>query len=110
MTLLNQLFKTENSVTGKLKKTFWLLGIILFVVGLYGWYVRFTDGHVKANYGSIVPWGLWVAAYIHFIGLSAGTFLISSLVYVFNFKKFERIGNLAVFTALVTLLMALLSI
>ncbi|MGC8830406.1 MAG: NrfD/PsrC family molybdoenzyme membrane anchor subunit [Verrucomicrobiia bacterium] len=57
-----------------------------------------------------MTWGLWVAAYIYFIGLSAGSFLVSSLVYVFNFKKFERIGKLAVFTALVTLLMALLSI
>ena len=57
-----------------------------------------------------MPWGLWVAAYIYFIGLSAGSFLISSLVYVFNMKRFERIGRLAVFTAVVTLFLALLSI
>jgi molybdopterin-containing oxidoreductase family membrane subunit len=93
-----------------LKRIFWISGTVLFTVGLFGWYDRFVYGHLNANYGSIVTWGLWVAAYIYFIGLSAGSFLISSLVYVFNMKRFERIGRLAVFTAVVTLLLALLSI
>lgn len=96
--------------TNVLKKGFWIAGATLFGVGLIGWGDRFIYGHAHANYGSIVPWGLWVAAYMYFIGLSAGSFLISSLVYVFDVKKYERIGRLALFTALVTLLMALLSI
>lgn len=93
-----------------LKRAFWAIGAALFVIGLYGWYDRLAYGHTHANYGNIVAWGLWVAAYIYFSGLSAGSFLISSLVYVFNVRRFERIGRLALFTALVTLLMALLSI
>jgi len=93
-----------------LKRLFWATGIVLFVVGIAGWYDRLAHGHVNANYGSLVTWGLWVAAYIYFIGLSAGSFLISSLVYVFNVQRFERIGRLAVFTAVVTLFLALLSI
>lgn len=93
-----------------LKRLFWLAGVVLLGVGLFGWYDRLAHGHLNANYGSLVPWGLWVAAYIYFIGLSAGSFLISSLVYVFGVKQFERVGRLAVFTAIVTLLLALLSI
>jgi molybdopterin-containing oxidoreductase family membrane subunit len=93
-----------------LKRIFWVIGAVFFAVGLLGWYDRLVHGHLNANYGSVVTWGLWVAAYIYFIGLSAGSFLISSLVYVFNMKRFERIGRLAVFTAVVTLLLALLSI
>jgi molybdopterin-containing oxidoreductase family membrane subunit len=93
-----------------LKRMFWVIGAILFLVGLAGWYDRFAYGHAHANYGSVVTWGLWVALYIYFIGLSAGSFLISSLVYVFNVKQFERVGRLAVFTAVVTLFLALLSI
>jgi Ni/Fe-hydrogenase subunit HybB-like protein len=93
-----------------LKRIFWLSGAVLFIAGFYGWYDRFVNGHLNANYGSIVTWGLWVAGYIYFIGLSAGSFLISSLVYVFNVKRFESIGRLAVFTAVVTLFLALLSI
>jgi molybdopterin-containing oxidoreductase family membrane subunit len=93
-----------------LKRLFWLLGFALFALGLIGWYQRLAFGHAGANYGSIVTWGLWVAAYIYFIGLSAGSFLISSLVYVFDMKRFESVGRLALFTAVVTLLLALLSI
>jgi len=94
----------------RLKQLFWICGAAFFAAGLIGWYDRFVHGHLNANYGSVVTWGLWVAAYIYFIGLSAGSFLISSLVYVFNVKRFERIGRLAVFTAVVTLFLALLSI
>jgi Ni/Fe-hydrogenase subunit HybB-like protein len=93
-----------------LKSLFWVAGLLLLVVGIPGWYDRLTHGHINANYGNLVPWGLWVAAYIYFVGLSAGSFLISSLVYVFNLKQFEKVGRLALFTALVTLLLALLSI
>jgi molybdopterin-containing oxidoreductase family membrane subunit len=93
-----------------LKQLFWIAGIGLTLLGVWGWYVRFTEGHLQADYGSLIPWGLWVASYIYFIGLSAGSFLISALVFVFGVKRFEAIGRTALFTALITLLLALLSI
>lgn len=88
----------------------WIVAIIAFGVGLIGLYQRLTMGHVAANYGSYIPWGLWVAAYIYFIGLSAGAFLLSALVYVFQIKLLKPIGKLALFTALVTLAGAMFSI
>lgn len=94
----------------RIKSAFWLIGGLMFSVGLLGWYNRFAHGHADAAYGNIVVWGLWVSVYIFFIGLSAGAFLVSSLVYVFAVKRFEPIGRVALFTALVTLLLALLSI
>lgn len=93
-----------------LKRVFWVVGAVLFAAGFVGWYDRFTRGLLDVNFGSVVPWGLWEAGYIYFIGLSAGSFLISSLVYVFNIKRFEGIGRLAVFTAIVTLFLALLMV
>ena len=93
-----------------LKRAFWALGVVGLVPLAIGLYVRLTSGHEQANYGSIVPWGLWVAQYIYFIGLSAGSFLLSSLVYVFGVERFEPIGRLAVFTAIVSLLLALFTI
>ena len=87
------------------------VGIVAgFVFGVPGILARLLNGHMDANYGSVVTWGLWVAAYIYFVGLSAGSFLISSLVFVFGLKRFEAIGRLAILTAIVTLLMALMSI
>ncbi|MBI4409282.1 MAG: polysulfide reductase NrfD [Gemmatimonadetes bacterium] len=93
-----------------MKRAFWIVGFAFLAAGSVGLADRVINGHIHANYGSIVTWGLWVAAYIYFIGLSAGAFLVSSLVYVFNLRRFESIGRLALFTALVTLLLALLSI
>jgi len=93
-----------------MKRGFWAVGAVFVLIGSIGWYDRLLNGHENANYGSLIPWGLWVAVYIFFIGLSAGSFLISTLVYVFGMKKFEPVGRLALFTALVTLGCALLSI
>ena len=93
-----------------LKRLFWSGGAVFFAIGILGWWDRLSNGHRNANYGSVIPWGLWVAAYIFFIGLSAGSFLISALVYVFGVKRFEPIGRIALFQALITLTLALLAI
>ncbi len=93
-----------------LKRAFWAVGLFGLIPLGMGLYIRLTTGHADANYGSLVPWGLWVAQYVYFIGLSAGAFLLSSLVYVFGVKRFEPIGRLAVFAAIVSLLLALFTI
>jgi molybdopterin-containing oxidoreductase family membrane subunit len=84
--------------------------LALLAFGAWGVFLRLVNGHADANYGSYVVWGLWVAAYIYFIGLSAGAFLMSSLVFVFRVKQLEHIGKLSLFVALITLFMALLAI
>ena len=88
----------------------WVIWLALLIWGATGVIHRLTEGRELANYGSYVPWGLWVAAYIYFIGLSAGAFLLSCLIYVFGMTKLERIGRLALFTAALTLPMALICI
>lgn len=87
----------------------WLIWIALLGWGLTGVVQRFGASEPGA-YGSYVPWGLWVSAYIYFIGLSAGAFLLSSLTYVFGLRTFAPIGRIALLTAAVTLLMALVCI
>jgi len=93
-----------------MKKIFYVLWGVAFILGSVGVAQRLMYGHELASYGNRVVWGLWVAMYIYFIGLSAGAFLLSSLVYVFKIKMFEKVGKLALITALVTLICALLSI
>ncbi len=88
----------------------WIILAVLWVIGGVGIIQRLGWGHAFANYGSYVPWGLWVSAYIYFIGLSAGAFLLSSLVYVFRVHLLERVGPIALITAVVTLFLALISI
>ncbi len=93
-----------------LNLAYWAVVVIMLAAGAMGLYLRLTTGHQLANYGELIVWGLWVALYIYYIGLSAGAFLISALVYAFGFERFRPIARLALFTAVVALLMALLSI
>lgn len=84
--------------------------LAILAVGVIGLGQRMSSGRELTNFGSYVPWGLWVSAYIYFIGLSAGAFLLSSLVYVFRIEALRQVGRLALWTAATTLLMALIII
>jgi len=90
-------------------KIFKIIWAILFLIGLIGFGYRVIYGLKTTNLGSKVTWGLWIAMDIYLIGLSAGAFLLSSLVFVFKVKLFEKIGIMALFTAIVTLTCALIS-
>ncbi len=88
----------------KWEKNLIILTIIGLVVGSWGMYQRLAYGHLPMNYGSFVPWGLWVAFDLYFLGLTAGAFLITILTYVFRIKLLANLGPLAAFTVLVTLM------
>ena len=92
------------------KAVFAVLWAIAFLAGAYGIVQRFTQGHEIANYGSYVPWGLWVAMYIYSVGLSAGSYLLSSAIYAGGIGRLETIGKLALFTSFVALVSGLLTI
>jgi len=92
------------------KYVLYAIWLVLLIWGISGVIQRLTYGHVPANYGSYIPWGLWVSAYIYFSGLSAGAFLISSLYYIFGIQRLEGIGRLSLLIAVVTLFMGLLCI
>ena len=78
-----------------MKLAFWGLWAVAFALGLIGVYLRVFVGKEVVGYNSYIPWGLWVAMYIYFVGLSAGAFLLSTLVYVFGVKRLEPVGKLA---------------
>ncbi len=84
--------------------------IVLSVTGAWAIAVRLSDGLMVTHMTQHVPWGLWVALYIYFIGLSAGSFLLSTLVYVFGAKRFEAVGPLALVQALGCLLLGMVMI
>ncbi len=87
-----------------------ILWLILLIIGIIGIYQRLMYGHTLANYGSYVPWGLWVAAYIFFSGLSAGSFLISALFYGFGLEVLRPVARPALIIAGVSLLCGLIAI
>lgn len=92
------------------KKVLYVLSIIALLIGAWGLYDRLIFGHVNANYGSYVVWGLWVAMYLFFAGLAAGGFMISTLDLLFDIEVFKGTGKVALWGALVSLAAGLLSI
>ncbi len=86
-----------------MKRLYYLALLLLSGLGLWGIVLRLTEGLKVTALTSYVSWGLWVAFYIFFIGLSAGSFLLSTLVYVFGMERLERVGKLALLSALCSL-------
>jgi len=93
-----------------LRRLLYVLGGLALLVGLWGLYDRLVFGHMNAAYGSYVVWGLWVAMYLFFAGMAAGTFMLATLDYLFNIPLFKGTGKIALWGALISLSAALLSI
>ncbi len=88
----------------------WLLIIGFLVFGVPGVMERFATGHQHTNYGSYIPWGLWISAYIWLIGLSAGALMISVFTYVFDVKVVKHVGKMAFLVAIATLVGAMMAV
>ena len=86
------------------------LWAVLAVVGGIGIVQRFLYGDALTQFSSYIPWGMWVAAYIFFIGLSSGAFVVAALYYVFGLRKLERLARSSLLVATITLGMALVAI
>ena len=93
-----------------LKRVLYAVCILALLFGAWGVFDRLSMGHQDANYGSYVVWGLWVAMYLFFAGAAAGCFMFATLDLLFNIKLFKGTGKVALWTALVSLAAALLSI
>lgn len=53
-----------------------------------------------------VIWQLMVAAYLYFVGISAGAFILSTLSYVLGFKRYQAVAKISLITAVVFALLA----
>ncbi|WP_322821099.1 NrfD/PsrC family molybdoenzyme membrane anchor subunit [Chloroflexus sp.] len=86
-----------------LKRLLYLAGTLGLLVGLWGLYDRLVYGHMHANYGSYVVWGLWVALYMFFAGVATGAFMLATLDLLFELPIFRGSGRLALWGSLVTM-------
>lgn len=86
----------------RLTTTAWVLVAVCLVAGAIGLVWRFVGGHAAADYGSYVPWGLWIAAYIALIGASAGAFAAAALIFTQRMRAHYPLAILAMLVALGT--------
>jgi protein NrfD len=88
----------------------WIIWLIAMIWGVYGVSQRFLYGELQANYGSYIPWGLWVAGKVYLVGLGVGTSLFAWIVYAFNLKRYFFLARQALLVSTIALLMGLLVI
>jgi len=93
----------ESAKTSILERfTFWRVMLaIFFIVGIYASAVRFFKGLGAAtNMSDATPWGLWIGFdVICGVGLAAGGFIVTAVVYIFGVEKYRPILRPAILTA-----------
>jgi molybdopterin-containing oxidoreductase family membrane subunit len=94
-----------------LKFKIWHLILGIFVaIGIYAIYVQQVQGHHITGISKEVPWGIYIAAFAFFVGISAGATIIGLLIYGFKMNEFKSIGIRAILVGIVTLLGAIIFI
>ena len=81
--------------------------VLLLLAGLAGVGLRLATEHELANYGSYVPWGLWVALYAWFVGVSTGAFMLFAIGEVFGIKRLRAHARPALVVSLAGLISGL---
>ncbi|HEB51611.1 MAG TPA: hypothetical protein ENI89_13475 [Desulfobulbus sp.] len=85
--------------------------ILLTIIGLAGVLLAggkmFVWGDAAVNYGSYVPWGLWVAVYGFMVTLSAGSSLIAGFYYGFGREEYKEAARPALVLSIVSLFFAM---
>lgn len=84
------------------KITFWrIVLLIIIVLGVYSTFRRFVFGLGDAtNMSDTFPWGIWIGFdVISGVGLGAGGFVLTAIVYIFNLKRYKPIVRATVLTA-----------
>ena len=80
-----------------------VIGLACLLAGTYATVIRFTKGlGASTNLSDTFPWGIWVGFdVITGVGLAAGGFTISAMVYVLGLKKYQPLARPAVLTAFI---------
>lgn len=76
----------------------WISALVLMIAfGLVGVVRVLLYGLQVTGLNDQVPWGLWITQDLSAIGLGAGAFTFSAIIYLFRVKRFEPFARVAVF-------------
>jgi molybdopterin-containing oxidoreductase family membrane subunit len=97
---------------GKSKQFYALILVLSGVAGagLLATYLFYAEGLHLSGMSNRVPWGISIVMAIYYIGLSAGSLVLSAMSAVFGRKEFKPFSRLAALLAMFLLVGALLSI
>jgi len=92
---------------------FYAFMFVLFALagaGLLATYIFYAEGLHVTGLNNRVPWGLSIVMAVYYIGLSAGSLVLSAMSAVFGRKEFKPFARIAALLAMFLLVGALLSI
>ncbi|MFH1688253.1 MAG: NrfD/PsrC family molybdoenzyme membrane anchor subunit [bacterium] len=100
------------SIEGNSRPYYWLLAAFatMAVGGLLSTMWVIKEGIWVTGMTTRVPWGLQIVMAVYYIGLSAGSLVISGLYGVFGKQEYKPFARLAVYIAMLFLIAGLLSI
>lgn len=89
----------------------WIASLLLLLgFGLIGGARVLIYGLQVTGLNDRVPWGMWITQDLSSIGLGAGAFTLSALVYLFRVKRFEPLVRAAVFVGFLGYTSAMLAL
>ncbi len=92
--LLNEFSPQLN--TWKLREKIWFaFWSIIFLFGMYALYIQITKGHSVTGMRDHVVWGLYIANFIFFIGISYAGAIISGVLHLFKVEWRKPIIRIA---------------
>jgi molybdopterin-containing oxidoreductase family membrane subunit len=83
---------------------------LLGLAGVYATYLMHVHGIYLSGMTNRVPWGLQIAMAIYYIGLSAGSLVVSGLYGIFGKAEYKPFARIAAYLAMLFLIAGLLSI
>ena len=94
-------------------RSYYLVAAVLAVLGLAGVYATYfmsVHGLYLSGMTNRVPWGLQISMAIFYIGLSAGSLVVSGLYGIFGQMQYKPFARIAAYLAMLFLIAGLLSI
>jgi molybdopterin-containing oxidoreductase family membrane subunit len=103
---------TFSNIEGKSFGFYLALAVLaaLALAGAYSTYLMFDQGIYLSGMTNRIPWGLQISMAIFYIGLSAGSLVVSGLYGIFGKMEYKPFARIAAYLAMLFLIAGLLSI
>ena len=77
-------------------KTAYIVLALVCAAGLASWIYQLMGGLSVTGMNNGVSWGLYIANFMFFVGLSAGGLIVASSAHVFGIESFKKVAMPAV--------------
>jgi molybdopterin-containing oxidoreductase family membrane subunit len=82
----------------------WLVIVsLLTVFGIGAWVLQLQNGMGATGLTNLETWGLYIAGFIFFMGLSAGSLVLAALPVILDLPRLRPYAKIAAYTALISL-------